>query len=153
MSVNILRLIPTSPDYVPDLLSQERAVALLKSQFLPNPGPLSEVTARVTEQVEFIDQGENFERIVCPFCSSELAAEWWQGVMDDSYEGHFADLRITTPCCHTESSLNDLLYEWPAGFARFVLAIRDPILEPTHEMLDILERLLGCRIRVIWAHY
>jgi hypothetical protein len=162
LSTSIIRLIPTIPEYVPDVLSQKRAVELLGS-FLPTPDPQSETTAKVTEHVEFVDQGTNFERIVCPFCSSQLTIEWWHEVMDRAHEEHFTDLSITTPCCQAEGSLNDLRYEWPAGFARFILELREPftidaqgvwqMLELNQAMLEKLQDTLGCRLRVIWAHY
>jgi len=163
LSTTIIRLISTNPQYVPDSLSQKRAVAFLKSLPLPNPDPSSEAIAKVTEHVEFVDQGENFERVVCPFCSFELNTEWWHEVMDKAYRERFVDLRITTPCCHTETSLNDLRYEWPAGFARFVLELYEPfsldsegvyqMLELSQDILQKLEDILGCRLRIVWAHY
>ncbi|HKP54784.1 MAG TPA: hypothetical protein VJ183_19285 [Chloroflexia bacterium] len=158
MSADILRLIPINPEYMPDALSRERAAVFLKSLLLPNPDPSRDITTKVIEHVEFIDQGGNFERIVCPCCSSELTIKWWHEVMDKAYEKRFADLRIITPCCHTESSLNDLQYEMPAGFARFVLELYkpvfiDPILELSQDALEKLQDILGCRVRIIWAHY
>ncbi|MFL5731807.1 MAG: hypothetical protein ACJ78Q_01290 [Chloroflexia bacterium] len=161
-----IRLIPTSPEYVPDTLSQEQAASYLRGLLLPNPDPSSEITARVTEYVEYVDQGGNFERVVCPFCRSDLASEsseWWDEMMDKAYEGRFADLRIVTPCCHTQSSLNDLKYEWPVGFARFVLEAYEPFSidsEGVYQMLELspadleyLQETLGCGLRIIWAHY
>ncbi|HST03515.1 MAG TPA: hypothetical protein VLQ48_02130 [Chloroflexia bacterium] len=163
MSIDIIKLIPSSPEYVPDALAQERAVAFLKSLLLPNPDPSSEITTEVTEHVEFIDQGTNFERIVCPFCEAELTIEWWHEVMDKAYEERFGDLSIAAPCCHIETSLNDLQYEWPAGFARFVLKLYEPfsidskgvyqMLELSEDMLEKLQDTLGSRLRIIWAHY
>jgi hypothetical protein len=46
--------------------------------------------------------------------------------MDASYRSAFEDLAVRTPCCHTDTTLNELDYDWPAGFARFVLEARNP---------------------------
>ncbi len=160
MSTSVILLIPTDPEFVPAALSQEQAMTLLQSLL---PDPASVVTARVTEYVEFVAQGENFERIVCPFCPTELVIQWWHEVMNKAYERRFTDLSVNTPCCHAETSLNDLQYEWPAGFARFVLELYEPFvrdpdsvygtLELSAETLEKLKEVLGCPLRVIRAHY
>ncbi len=163
MSVNVIRLIPTKSDYVPHASLQRRAADVLKS-LLPNHYfDQTDVTARVTEHVEFIDQGGNFERILCPFCSTEMPLEWWHQAMDNAYKTYFEDLRVLTPCCHTNCSLNDLHYEWPAGFARFTLEAVEPytlgpggeiqLLDLNEGTLNMLEGILKCRLRIIWAHY
>ena len=38
--------------------------------------------------------------------------------MDDAYtrEDGFTDLAVRMPCCHAESTLNDLEYDAPQGF-------------------------------------
>jgi hypothetical protein len=111
------------------------------------------VDARTTETVEFIDQGGNFERVVCPACSAEIPIGWWQDAMDEAYEGHFENLEVTTPCCQTMTTLNDLQYEWPAGFGRFCLEAMNPNIFPfPREQVDNLAQILGCELRVIWAH-
>jgi hypothetical protein len=159
MSTSIIWLLPTDPEYVPDALAQERAVELLKPLLLA-PSSGSEISARVTEQIEFLDPGpENFERIVCPVCSVELPIDWWGKEMDRAYEKQFTDLRVTTPCCNNESSLNELNYEWPAGFARFAIELYEPfVLDPqgvwqmvelSDDTVGTLQETLGCELRVI----
>lgn len=41
----------------------------------------------------------------------------------------FANLMIVMPCCDGVTSLNSLRYEWPAGFARFILQAMNPGIE------------------------
>ncbi len=66
----------------------------------------------------------------------------------------FAQLDVTMPCCGRAGSLNDLRYDWPMGFARFVLSARNPNLpELPPEALRRLVQIVGCELRVIWAHY
>ncbi len=107
MSETHLKLIPTDPGFVPEATSCEKAVEALKRLAPVQHCLASEITAIVTEQVQFIDQGGNFERVVCPFCETELTIEFWHKVMDKAYETHFADLSMITACCSTTTSLND----------------------------------------------
>ena len=107
----------------------------------------------MTERVEFVDQGGNFEGVYCPVCGADLG-EWWPAAMDRAHAGHFADLAVTAPCCGAALSLNDLRYEWPAGFARFVLEAMNPgVPDLPATTLAELEQRLGAPLRVIWAHY
>lgn len=149
MSVNVLRLIPTHPDYVPDAPAIEEAQRLFAS-LVPEA---DDVRVTITSEIAFIDQGSNFERVVCPVCGSELGVRWWQEVMDTAHAAKFVNLVVTVPCCQNECSLNDLRYEWPAGFARFVLEARSPNADLTGAQMHTLEQILGCTLKKIWAHY
>ena len=70
--------------------------------------------------------------------------------------GVFASLRsldVTTPCCGTATSLNELDYDFPVGFGRFVLEA----LNPNAEGLDAaalrrLEAAAETPLRQIWTH-
>lgn len=74
--------------------------------------------------------------------------------MDKAYEEtRFADLAAILPCCGRLSSLNDLQYDWPAGFARFQLRVRDPGKDIDEAMLQELERILACSLKKVWAHF
>ncbi len=149
MSDDYLRLIPTDPEFVPDCLRREKAQGLLASYL-----PLADgIEAQLFETVKFIDQGSNFERVSCPACLAKLDVSWWGSAMNSSYKSDFADLRVTVPCCGTRLSLNDLRYEWPAGFARFVLQALNPGDRLTEIQVKSLEDALACSLRVIWAHY
>ena len=112
-----------------------------------------DVCWRVSGDVQFVDCGENFEAVHCPRCQTDLG-EWWSLAMEVAHEQKFNDLRVTTPCCRLRTSLNKLEYAWPSGFARCVLEISEPgptwLPEPS---MGELQRLLGCSVRVIWAHY
>lgn len=151
MSVEILKLIPTDPSWIPDREAQEKARALLL-MMVPQS---SELRAIVRSDVEFIDQGENFARVLCPMCRATLETTWWQQAMDKACKTHFSRLEVQTPCCHQSASLNELNYDWPAGFAKFSLEARDPMLgeELSAKDMQKLEEALHCRLRQIWAHY
>ena len=104
MSVNILKLIPADPGFVPDKAAIEVARVNLRRHLPPNV----EVRAEVTENVEFVDQGANWEQIRCPNCGSVLNSGWWQDAMERAYQVRFGDLSISLPCCGTGSSLNEI---------------------------------------------
>ncbi len=73
--------------------------------------------------------------------------------MTTAHETAFGALGVTTPCCTSQTTLNDLVYDWPAGFARFVLEARNPgvagLLSPADQA--ILEAALGCPVRQVLA--
>ena len=145
-----LRLVPEDPAFVPPESAQTLACEALRAA-LPRA---EEVTVRVTETMRFIDPGSNLERILCPACAKDLDRAWWQGHMDHASTREFHNLRVTTPCCSTATSLDRLDYEWPAGFARFVLEASNPnVSELPGQQMRALGRMLGCRLRQIWARY
>lgn len=149
MSDDLLRLIPTDPGFVPSAEAQNKVLQLLNSL-----GQWADkISLKSTDQVTFVDQGSNFERVLCPRCEWELEIDWWQQAMSKAYETQFIDLDITLPCCGTKSSLNTLTYQWPAGFARFIIEILNPQKDTNEDMMQMLEKALGCRLRKIVAHY
>jgi hypothetical protein len=149
MSDNILIFIPVDSKYTPGASAADQAVELLKEHL-----PQAEVTFQIIEDVEFVATGGNLEKIVCPICHAEIDEDWWINAMDEAYEKtRFADLTVTLPCCGNISTLNDLLYEWPTGFARFQLRVLNPGKDVEEATIHDLERILGCSLRKIWAHF
>jgi hypothetical protein len=144
-----LRVIPVDPACVPSALARERA-----STILSRAVPLADdVASQVTEDVRFVDCGANFETVSCPRCGTDLG-EWWSTAMELAHEQQFRDLRITTPCCARRTSLNELVYSWPAGFARYSLEVLNPgVGSLSEQTVRRLEGALGVAVRVIWAHY
>lgn len=149
MSDNILTLIPVNETYLPAQTAQKEASTILAS-FLQGD---REVHIRITEQVEFIDSGENFETIFCPACNTQISDLWWQQAMDTAHQSQFTDLMIVTPCCQSTVSLNNLIYRWPAGFARFALVVHDPQNDISEEEMESIAEILGCQLREIWRRY
>jgi hypothetical protein len=151
MSDSFLRLIPIDPTYVPDSGAADKARKVLAT-IVP---AASQVTIDVRDEVNFIDQGANFESVGCPVCGASLELDWWQGALEKAMENQCRDLAVAPPCCGKRTSLNDLRYVMPAGFARFSLEAmnpnRDKDLDP--QQLQQLESLIGCKLRQIWAHY
>jgi hypothetical protein len=150
MSENFLQLIPPQPSYVPD----ENAV-ILAEQFLNSRlSEASEVYGEVSNDIRFIEAGANFESVSCPVCGKEISGEWWSAAMEEAHKSQFSNLDIVVPCCGSRTTLNHLNYNFPQGFARFVLTARNPgIPEFDEQTRDELERIVGCKLRVIWTHY
>jgi hypothetical protein len=144
-----LQLIPLAPAHVPDAAVAERA----RVRFAAMVGPADEVLVTVTDTVAFIDSGANHERIGCPACGMQLDEGWWVRALDTAGESGFTDLHVTVPCCRRRLSLNDLVYDWPAGFARFVLEAMNPAVDDLGiEELEELSALLDTPLRVIRTH-
>lgn len=74
-----------------------------------------------------------------------------------AFEAHchdgFATLAVVVPCCGTASSLDALDYDWPCGFARFEIAIRNPERAWfSDEELTAIGDALGHPVQQIRAH-
>jgi len=149
VSENLLKIIPSSPTYIPGKGRVEEALARIKEAFAFTDN----IRVVISESPRFIDQGTNFERIICPNCNAILNTCWWQSAMDKAHRNGFNNLRIKVPCCGTETNLNELKYEWPAGFARFSIEISNPEIDLSDSTFHELEFVLGSSLKKIWAHY
>jgi len=150
LSDNVLKLIPNDPLFMPSQEAQDKAEAFMFA-VLPEADDFS---VDISDSIIFVDQGENFENVSCPICKSVLDTDWWSTVINEASEAGFADLNKTVPCCGASVSLNDLCYNSPAGFARFVIQARNPSITDLDEnSIKELEGILGCGIKIIWAHY
>jgi hypothetical protein len=149
VSDNILRLIPADPYFIPGEGAQQAALDLLTA-WLPSADL---VNGTASDEVNFVDPGMNLQQVICPACGTPLDLGEWQGLMDAAYAIQFADLTVTMPCCGAVGSLNDLHYDWPAGFARYVLESLNPNADLDDAQLDELAHILGCPLRKIWAAY
>ncbi|MCU0490713.1 MAG: hypothetical protein MUD01_03805 [Chloroflexaceae bacterium] len=148
MSTHSICVIPRDPFFIPDAQAQAHAQRLLQ-QLAPRADSISIL---VSHTPIFVDAGANFETVKCPRCRTAIS-NWWHEAMDRAYSHQFKHLAVETPCCATTLSLNELRYEWPCGFARFVLKAQNPdvgLLSVVH--MRALERLLNCCLRQILAH-
>lgn len=149
MSDALLRFVPEDPRFVPAEEACARAVARIRIVL-----PLATaMEARRSDDIRFIDAGGNFESVACAKCQRLLANEWWVEAVARASSSRFEDLEVEVPCCGEQVSLNNLHYRMPQGFARFVIEATNPDIESLPAgLLDDLERILGTRVRVIWAH-
>jgi hypothetical protein len=146
MSDCFLRLIPTQPAYVPNSKAQNTAKQTLESLFSKSCA----IKVRIADEIKFVDAGSNFEKVSCPLCGKEIANDWWATDMDKAYEFHFINLDVSPPCCKGNTTLNDLNYTFPQGFARFVIEIPNPnIVALDDKTVNKLEQILGCKLRLI----
>lgn len=150
MSTHILYIIPTSPDYIPSDNQQKEALRLVKDKY-----PRHEVTSEVSLEVCFVDQGQNFDKVSCNHCLVELEIDFWKEKMDEAYMTLFKNLQFKSNCCNNETSLNDLIYDMPAGFAKYVISIVNPEYEESSNsgFLSRIESVLDSSVKLIWAHY
>jgi hypothetical protein len=150
MSDYLLRVIPTRPEYVPNGSARQQAQRLLQTHV--EPGCV--VIVRITDETMFVDAGGNFQNITCSICGRRIADEWWSAAMDQAHQSHFSCLDVITPCCQSRTSLNSLTYNWPQGFARFILEAPNPGINSLNpKTICDLEKILECTLRIIWAHY
>ena len=148
MSDNSVISIPADPHYVPDASRRIRA----RDRFAEIAPDAGEIEIQVSDKVVFFDCGGNFERIRCPSCGAELPTDWWQEQMSADYvDGGFKLAAYATPCCRSPSTLNELINEWPQGFARFALVADNPRIERLEDKDKAeLEEILGTTLRVIY---
>ncbi len=150
MSDSYLRIIPSDPTFVPARAYQSQLKRLFQSLVGKDDG----VVALVSEKVEFVDAGENLESVFCPVCETSLDLDWWTEQVDNAYaKDHFATLEVALPCCGRHLSLNNLRYDWPVGWAKFVLEAHNPVDDITDDQLDIMTRVCGKPLKVIRACY
>lgn len=153
MSDTYICVIPTQPDYVPPDSAREAASRLFAAFVYPSDMPAmlqQEIEERVSADPDFIHGYQYLDRVSCPCCGRTLPQSWWTEAMDAAYATCFRDLRATVPCCDIVYSLNDLVYDGPAGFARYVLRALYPSVSLTVSQLDQLGDVLGCPLRQIW---
>ncbi|WP_181387329.1 hypothetical protein [Streptomyces sp. Act143] len=60
---------------------------------------------------------------------------------------------MSVPCCGAATTLDRLDYDWPCGFARFEIAVRNPETGGlSEEQLASVAQALGHPVRQIQAH-
>lgn len=143
-----LRIISSNPSYIPTQEQQQQA-----KDYLTKVYPAHKIESITKDTIEFVDQGQNFDSIICPFCGKEIETEYWQDAMEKADKTHFTDLSMTTPCCKKHTTLNDLRYITDAGFAKYVLSVNDPEAEMKQSDLSALEKILNTPLKTIYAHY
>jgi len=148
MSSTFIKIISTDPSFFIDKSLQEKARMFLSKFF-----GKEQIEFINTDTIVFVDQGENFESVSCNLCKSLIETEAWQDAMDNAYKSEFKDLFFITPCCNKKTSLNNLDYNWQAGFAKSIISISEPQNGLAEKELKELEDILKTDLRNIWAHY
>ncbi len=162
MSDTYLKIIPVDLMLIPEQSTYKDAIELLE-KYTPD-GEGAEI--EVYENVQFIDQGENIEEIICPSCQSILkiasnneeetdCEKVYEQISLQSENETLENSVINMPCCSNDVKTVSLKFKWPAGFSKFELSVMNPdISEPLEEnKLQALEKVLKCELKQIWAHY
>jgi hypothetical protein len=149
MSDNWVVFIPSEPEFVPSPHAQIAARDLVKS-WAPEA---DEIESAVTDAIEFVDAGANASTVLCPVCGAALDPEWAYDSIGAAHNKGFSDLIVLSPCCGSTISLNELIWDWPQGFARFQLAAMNPNFGRVSDaQVGQLEAVVGTPIRVIYRH-
>jgi hypothetical protein len=125
VSEDHLILIPTDPYWQPGRDAADRAAAALAA-LLPDDRIGGAVEVCRCDTVAVVDCGANLERISCPRCGAGIAVGWWAEAVSERADGDFSTLDVTVPCCGARTSLDELAYDWPMGFARFRIEVVEP---------------------------
>lgn len=100
-------------------------------------------------RIQFIDCGENFERILCSACEAEASVDWWGHQMDHCWDDETGfDLHAhAMPCCGAMLSLDKLKYERRQGFARWMISARNSTRGPlSADEISQLEAVAGLKL-------
>lgn len=150
MSAHFLVVIPRDPQAdLPDTADTVR-------EALAEFAGTAESRVKDYGKLQFIDAGENFERIGCPACNREVTIADWHTWMDADWLGEEGfHLRVhRTPCCGKDVTLNDLTYERPQGFARWCISARNGDRGPlTRDEVAHLETLADLPLKAIAQMY
>ncbi len=150
MSDHFLVVIPADPE-----TRLPRTAESLRTALADLTGT-SESRIKDYGKLQFIDAGENHERIACPRCDHTFTTPEWHAWMDADWHGEegFHLHQHETPCCGASMTVNDLVYEWPQGFARWFVSARNPGRGPlTKRELTGLEEVAGLKLRAIAQKY
>lgn len=150
MSDHFLLVIPSDP--CADAPENTDAVSAALSAICGT----NEVRFKNYGKLQFIDCGENFERILCPECGHEFTTPEWHAWMDADWHGedgfHLHDHK--SPCCDKTMKTSDLIYEWPQGFARWFVSARNTGRGPlTPAEVEQLETIAGLKLTAIAQMY
>jgi hypothetical protein len=155
VSDDYIRLIPTQVTWEPTESAAESAMSYVAGLFSGVNGSADEVTTKFYADVALIDSGVNTSTAKCRSCGNSVDLEWVFEVVDERV-ADLSHLDVIVPCCEAMTSLNDLEYDWPMGFARFEIAVLNGSRE-VHELqaheLERVGSLLGHPVRQVLAHY
>lgn len=148
MSEQILKLIPVRIGLIPELAEMKVIKTALENMTVY----FESIKFDITPKLEYIDCGDNLYSVKCNLCNTD-ASEWWGDHMLNSREHDYKKRVLVTPCCHTETSLENLIYIDDIGFSKFVLEIINPSRELDPEEIETISELFGCELKMINANY
>lgn len=150
LSGHELVIIPRDPKFSPNDKQLNECLNFLKKEY-----PENIIQSDKSNQVGFVDCGQNFETVQCNWCGEEMETEFWQEQLSNSYDNsNFNQLEFVTDCCKEKSNLNDLIYIGDCGFSSYSISINNP--EPDEDLetlvVENIGKILGTEIKVFWRH-
>jgi hypothetical protein len=88
-----IRIFPNNPQIN---LPKEVAISLI--HYLSKEFPNKELHIELDSTMSFVDCGEEFEKVVCPYCGKEISMEFWQEAIDKASQTKFMDLTNAVAC-------------------------------------------------------
>ena len=149
MSDYEVKIIPVDPFFSVSEREAQKVVRLLERKV-----KAGWVELNMRKRVEFVHCGQNLERISCPHCHALLDFDWWGEAMNANYQrdSGFTDLSVKLPCCGNNSTLNDLVYDFPCGFSTVEFVIVNPEDTLSDRLISKVQSILGIDVRIIHAH-
>ncbi|RQW84616.1 hypothetical protein [Micromonospora globispora] len=154
MSDFYVSLIPTDVNWQPTSKAAAEAEAYVRRVFPDPDGVQQDVTVEFYDRITAVDAGENIQRITCPRCDHDIPLDWYEDLIEQT-EGEFDSPNVTVPCCDTAAGLDALKFDWPSGFARFEIAVANPVrgeYEFTADEAGAVAAILGHPLRQVLAH-
>ena len=148
MPESICRLVPAD---IESEITKEQADSAL--EFLKAEAGTDDVIYVIAETPMFVECGDMLHYIGCPHCHKKLSSMWWAEQMSRCAETNFQERGIVFPCCNTTGKLEDIEYQEPCALARIIFEIREPQMPIDSEIINTLQFVLGCKLRVIQARY
>jgi hypothetical protein len=147
VSNNWLIFVPCDPQFHPR--EEDIAVAL---NYLRELAPrANDITVESDGSVNLFHAGSNFETVSCPTCGAKISREGWIAALEEAWESRFEDLSIITPCCSSDTSLNDLNYDMPMAFGRFALELSNRRIGHIPDVQrKRLEQILKTPLKIVW---
>ena len=147
MSDYIIKVIPTDPYYFIEGQNKSQIADYLKTRIIAD-----NIEIKTYDSPAFIDCGSDLEKIICPICGATIDFDWWRAAMNAAWNTRFMELSVKLPCCGENSTLNELQYHFPCGFACAELSILNPLAELDEECLSYIQEVLGTPVRCVQAH-
>lgn len=107
-------------------------------------------------KTQFIDAGGNWDGVACPSCGYMLTTPEWQAMMDRAWhnDAGFKLVEEKTACCQASTTVAELDYKWPIGFARWFVSAYDTTHGPlTEAETHALSKIAGLPLRAIYQNY
>jgi hypothetical protein len=153
VSDHFITFIPSDHLFVPDQAKLDAIVPYLKSVLFSDSESEEwhDVNVTIRDTPQAVVGFENFSEVRCPFCNADVWDAWNKAV-ERATESAFRHHAWQTPCCGIVTTVNQTQGCWPTAFGRCSIEVSNPDELLATEMLDQVEAILGCGVRVVYGH-